>query len=291
MTDDFDIVPIGEVSPSAALAVINEAFGTEQTADWYRWKHSEGPWGPSIGAAAVDAHGVIGVRLLLPWRFTLGPSIFHAHRATEAATVPRAQGRGVFSALNRWMMETAESSDVIFSTPNMLSRGGYAKLGWSTLGTVRWQWLPVLPSVRPRESAGMHASLAPPLLPDRIGTTWDEEALSWRSDPRSRHRYTTVSSADGAVIHRTAGGRFGRFLVPLVSWGPSSHLRQAARSVRAASILLPVGPGTAYDSRRLGFTRGTSLLMGWTPSSSPLKEDVSSLERWRFYAADLEGVM
>jgi hypothetical protein len=280
----YDIVPLSDVAPNDVLHVINEAFGREETLDWFRWKHLDGPWGPSIGTVAVDAQGPIGVRLLLPWRFRRGEEVFNAHRATEAATIPRAQGRGVFSALNRWMMESVET-DLIFSTPNMNSRGGYAKLGWLRLAELAHRWelrLPPLPRRAPSPACA------------RIGTDWTQEAVEWRFDARVRHEYGQAGADGHRVVYRVLPFALGRAAAPLwasAGLGLDEQLSLAARSAQTLWTWRPVDSGGQRSRPRPGVTRGASLLMGWAPEMSPLQPLLRAPDRWRWLGADIEGVL
>lgn len=289
MTDSFDIVAIEELEPAHVVAVINEAFGRRESLDWYRWKHREGPWGPSIGVAAVDQGGAIGVRLLLPWRFQIGDDTLLAHRATEAATIPRARGRGVFSALNRWMMEQV-STALIFSTPNMQSRTGYLKLGWRVIANVPQRW--ELPSRAGKNALAVSTD-------ERLHTAWDARSLRWRSDPRCRHDYmvsTTDDSADAAAYYRLLTIHGVRVVAPLGLTGPPQHLPELWNEMldrtQARLLLRPATHLTPTNTSRLGWRRGKSLVIGWTPSDGVLTtRRPQALDSVPWSAADLEGVM
>jgi hypothetical protein len=143
----FEVEPLTDDYVDEAIAVVNAAFGFERDDDWFVWKHREGPWGPSSGVVARDGRGIAGVRVLLPWRFRGPAGTLDAYRAVDAATAPRAQGKGALGLLNRHVMERAADAGptVLFATPNAESRGGHAKLGWSWLTPVPHVWRPVRP--------------------------------------------------------------------------------------------------------------------------------------------------
>jgi GNAT superfamily N-acetyltransferase len=299
----FEVEPLTDDDVDEAIAVINAAFGFDRDDDWFVWKHRQGPWGPSSGLVARDGRGIAGVRVLLPWRFRGPAGPLDAYRAVEAATAPRAQGKGVFSLLNRHLMERATDAGptVLFSTPNAKSRGGYAKLGWSWLGPVPHVWRPVRPrrwraSLLEEEHAIDLYEGGP--RPNRITTDWSPAALAWRLDPRSGHRYEVI--ADG---ERRAGVAFRRLdnprvpaLLPLLSWGGQrqrgSLLAEAARRTRTAVLLDTGEPGGAPASTARGLTRGESLLAAWpTPLLAQGDWPVTDVGRWRVGFADLENVL
>lgn len=288
MTSSFSIVDIGELSTSQVLEVINTAFGRSESEDWYRWKHRDGPWGPSIGVAAIDGNGPIGVRLLLPWRLRLGESTFDCHRATEAATVPRAQGRGVFTALNRWMMEQVKS-DLIFSTPNVNSREGYLKLGWREIATVPHRWEL---ATRPRRAAGT----TPSTVPDGLRTDWDLPALQWRSDPRCGNIYGSISTNDAVLYYRTLRRRGLPIVVPMAFCGNHAQRtllwRDMLKRTRAALVLRPATQDAPGPQTRLAVQRGASLILGWTSGTGAISFDDPRVTRFaQWSSADIEGVI
>lgn len=287
MTPPFEIVDITELSTSQILRVISTAFGRNTTADWYRWKHSEGPWGPSVGVAAVDSSGPIGVRLLLPWRLRRGEATFTGHRATEAATVPRAQGRGVFTALNRWMMEELQS-DMIFSTPNLNSRGGYLKLGWREIARVPHRWEV---ASKPRRDAVM-----PSIPPDVLHTDWDQRALRWRSDPRSGHGYRAAKSDNAVLYYRVLTRWRMPVAAPMASLGDPAQLthlwREMLVQTRARLVLRPATQPAPDPQTRLAVRRGESRVLGWSLDTSPIaREDSRLADSAAWSAADIEGVI
>ena len=287
MISSFKIIDVAELSTQQVLSVINAAFGRNESAAWFDWKHREGPWGPSIGIAAVDQGGPIGVRLLLPWRFRLNGVPVVGHRATEAATIPRAQGRGVFTALNRWMMEEVQT-ELIFSTPNMQSRVGYIKLGWREIARVPHRWEL---AVRPQGSA-----LIPSILPDALRTDWDMRALKWRSDPRCGHVYQTVFSADAVLYYRTFRRAGMPVVAPMAALGDSAECaflwRRMLKQTRALFVLRPVTQAAPQPSTRFAIQRGESLILGWHAGTGILalaRRGVLDTVPWS--AADVEGVI
>jgi GNAT superfamily N-acetyltransferase len=121
------------------ISVCAAALGWDMSkpnADLFTWKHLENPFGRSRIWVAEDEGRIIGVRPLMRWRFVRDGQTFETVRAVDTATLPEAQGRGVFSRLTRTAVETltAEGMDFVFNTPNEKSRPGYLKLGWVEAG-------------------------------------------------------------------------------------------------------------------------------------------------------------
>ena len=307
MTD----IRIKDYSPDMAdevLGVINDAFGTPRSSAWFRWKHVDGPWGPSRGAVALDDQEIVGVRLLLPWRFRRGEDHILAYRAVEASTTPRARGRGVFTLLNRHVMECLADEPeptFIFSTPNSQSRDGYRKLGWTwlepvehayrmapkSLGRVDADW-----DADALSSFGVEASI---VHGHRLGTSWTPEAIRWRLDPRTGNDYRlcglTDSEGAGGIAYRTDSHQRVRVLVVIAAWGPPTARRMAlaeARRREGPSLVLDVSQTEHRLGGRLALRRGASLLATWTPESSiALRFGQEDVANWRVSFADLESVL
>jgi GNAT superfamily N-acetyltransferase len=109
-----------------------------RTNEFWRWKHVENPFGPSLGFYVRSSPGpdVIGLRILMRWAFADGS--VRAARAVDTATHPAHRRQGVFSTLTQTALGrlTAEGADLVFNTPNPVSLAGYRRLGWRTL--TRW---------------------------------------------------------------------------------------------------------------------------------------------------------
>lgn len=305
---DLQIVPIDDVPEDEVRQVIGDAFGRHIPSDWFRWKHLDGPWGPSIGAAVVDAAGVAGVRLLLPWLLQRGSERVLTYRAVEAATARRAQGQGAFSMLNRYLMQrTAESGkwSLLFSTPNMQSRDGYRKLGWRHLTPILHYYVPIFPALSASARIDEDPVLPPGWVMPRlqsdhaaITTAWDEASLRWRFDDRSGndYRWASLSEADGpnGLVYRVI--RVQRIPVLLVAcaWGELDSRRELLKRVarrRKAPVALMTA--SAKMLRPVQHQRGESLVTVWENEQGgdeppwPLWEDDS----WALAMADIESVI
>ena len=122
---------------SLMSAALGESSTLKRTADLWRWKHEESPFGESHRLVAVSESGeLIGLRAFLRWEFRDGSRSYRAVRAVDTSTHPNFQRMGIFSRLTRQAIEDvkAQSVDFIFNTPNDASRPGYLKMGWNVVG-------------------------------------------------------------------------------------------------------------------------------------------------------------
>lgn len=298
---ELDYVPLGVVEPAAVLAAMNEAFGRNRDLDWYRWKHLEGPWGPSRGWVALDAGEVVGTRLFVPWRLR-SPAGEHAcSRAMDGAVVPRARRRGIFSSLVRLETEVLAARPewhCVYSTSVPSSREAYRALGWTILPRVRASYLFVGPRRSDRGlvlDAGLDDVVLPRSTVHGLSTAWTASALRWRTDPRGGHAYQVALLEHGpdqaGLCFRTTRVRGVRLLVPLLSWGSQRArdrlLRQAAGAEHCA-VVLEVDRRSALAPLRAG----GSTVSVWTtdgqggPDASP-----TEARSWSWSGADLEGVL
>ncbi|MBM4363048.1 MAG: GNAT family N-acetyltransferase, partial [Deltaproteobacteria bacterium] len=131
----------GDADEAAIVELLRASLGEGQiprTAEFFRWKHREGPFGPSPCRVALAGERLVGVRLFLRWRFRDGDRVVEAVRAVDTATHPEFQGQGIFSKLTLGLVadETARGTGFVFNTPNEKSRPGYLKMGWESLGRI-----------------------------------------------------------------------------------------------------------------------------------------------------------
>lgn len=120
---------------------VGETVASRKTAEFWRWKHSESPFGASYSICAWDdsQNELAGLRTLMWWSFRAPDgSLRRAARAVDTATHPAHQRKGIFSRLTRAAIEDLreEGAAFIFNTPNHQSLPGYLKMGWSEV--TRW---------------------------------------------------------------------------------------------------------------------------------------------------------
>ncbi len=299
-----DVVAVEDVDPSRVRAVVQAAFGRPRAAASWAWKHHDGPWGPTTGAAAVERGRVIAVRLLLPWALRYDGRVVVVRRAVDAATVPEAHGRGLFSLLNQRLMDDLRSSagwTALFSTPNGNSRGVYRRLGWRWLPPIGHRYLVVVPLTRAARwaEAADPAELVPaPGPPHLVGTDWTAEAWRWRMDPRcgSTYRGARLPDADAGLVYRAGRRNRMPFLTVLHLWGRSAQraslLRWVARNERAPVALHALGP-VSVGLGGPGHRRGESLLAVWgsEPADHVPALPIYDPNRWWMPLVDLERVL
>lgn len=291
-----EIVPAEDLAAELVLDAINASFDRPpRTLAWYRWKHLEGPWGPSRGWAAVEDGVVQGVRLFLPWRATAAGRAVEVLRASDGAVRPARRRQGLFSRLVAAEMERLEGSAsdvVLYSTSVVASREAYRRLGWATFEVPHRVVLPRFS----RLAVGRHSLAAVPSRPVSalVATDWTAEALRWRTDARSGHSYEVLceggSEGDHGVIVRPVGTGLRRSLILCHWWGQARVVRRvvgaAALTSRSLSVLSATNlPGCVALGRR-----GSSTVSVWTPGSAGL-QTLSNPSAWEFSLADLEGVI
>jgi GNAT superfamily N-acetyltransferase len=133
------IRPYDQADEPAVLDLLTAALGGgpsgNRSPEFFRWKHLENPFGPSLLLVAETEGKVVGLRAFMRWRFVTGERSVRAARAVDTVTHPDHQGKGIFSKLTREAVELLRSdTDLIFNTPNGKSGPGYLKMGWRAVG-------------------------------------------------------------------------------------------------------------------------------------------------------------
>lgn len=109
-----------------------------RTGEFFRWKHQDNPFGPSLGLVAEDEQDrIVGVRLVMRWQLEVGALAVPSARMVDTATHPSVRGRGVFRDLTLRSLAALQADTVlVFNTPNSQSRPGYLGMGWHQVGVV-----------------------------------------------------------------------------------------------------------------------------------------------------------
>ena len=302
-TADFQIVPIEQVSCRDVVTVINQAFDLNFDEQWFRWKHHDNPFGPSLGWAAVGADGVLGIRLFMCWELRLGKQTLHAVRPVDTATAPQAQRSGVFRALTSHAVAAVMADaniDLIFNTPNANSRPGYARMGWTILPPLAHGVGLVLPgkTAALQQDEGVFAAFdAWQPVAGRLCTERSAAFMRWRYHERSGVVYGKASlrqaEMPNALIYRVVK-RSGIHLLVIneLVGSPAERsllVRSVARQEKAVALLAAMGTGAFELVRNFHIKRGHSVV-----AVRPVQTEVASatkLDSWALTLGDLEGVL
>lgn len=269
-TESITIRPLQDADLPAVLRLLERTLAGgptgERTAEFFRWKHRDNPFGASLALVAVDEDRIVGLRMLMRWRFTGPHGPVTAVRAVDTATHPDHQGRGIFTRLTLEALDRLRGEvDLVFNTPNDRSRPGYLKMGWEEVGTVPvavrplrpLRFLTRLPTVtgdapeaRPDcrlppvaevlDDPGLPALLA--ARPGRYGTPVTPDYLRWRygDAPGLDYRALTLRTEGtlrGVAIGRPRWrGRLAEFTLSevLVSPGDTDAALRLLRGLRHA---------------------------------------------------------
>ncbi len=123
-------------------ASLGETEILKRTEDMWSWKHEISPFGRShVLLAESEAHDgkIIGLRAFLRWEFERAGKTLRGVRAVDTSTHPDFRRMGLFKNLTLQAVADVreEGVDFVFNTPNDMSRPGYLKMGWQTIGTVQ----------------------------------------------------------------------------------------------------------------------------------------------------------
>lgn len=312
------------------LDVLQKAFGSwpldtngADPAQFFRWKHRESPFGPSILVVAEADAAVVGFCAWMPWPLIAGGEVQPALRGVDIAVHPSHRGRGLSTALIR-EAQTRFPDDLAlsFSTPNELSRPGILRTGRRHAGDLPSYIRPSRPlrgaihlvvrrSTRsgdlrleaPNAAKALADPAASPLVKqispprDRITTVKDLEYLRWRYGKIEDYRAVRVE-ADGAMaglaifrVRRNRSARVTRVCELLVAEDDRRLGGRLLRAVRAAAPTEFIS--CRFRSRRaaalFGFVpspRGTALLAN--PLRPDLSPDPTRHASWGLSLGDLE---
>lgn len=309
-------MPEGPIRPAlpedeaAILALMSASLGNGMPRDpaFWRWKHVLNPAGASLVRVIEDDEGLLGLRAMMRWTFTIGGQTVRAVRPVDTATHPRAQRRGLFTRLTTHLLDelAADGVSLVFNTPNEKSRPGYLKLGWRSVGELTvWVRPGGRFTLRGGSGRGPWRDLPePPRIDDpRAHTTRDAIYLRWRYGLAPTLGYGVAQDGANAVVFRTRDrqgrpeltvtelitgadpasiARCARILRRVVREGPESHaLAMAAPRTREAAVLALAGfvplPG-----------RGPHLVVREVPGGTPIPDGLLRPSGWRLQVGDLE---
>ena len=129
----IDIVPfVAENHLAGVLDLLATSLPSVAKEEVFRWKHLDGPFGPSPGYLAFLDGRMVGVRFFMPWEFMHNGLVVKGYRPVDTVTHPDARGMGVFKRLTLHGLDqlVEDGKPLIFNTPNGNSLPGYLKMGW-----------------------------------------------------------------------------------------------------------------------------------------------------------------
>lgn len=289
----FAIRPAADQDIDEIVAVCGAALGWTNPAfdrALFEWKHIDNAFGRSLLLLAVDETAPPGsqiraVRPFMRWRFVRpdGTTVSTA-RAVDTATLPQAQGKGLFRSLTLAGIDelTNEGCGFIFNTPNPLSLAGYLTMGWVEAGGVSLGFglssLKVAKRVAASRTAADKPSLPTPLLgqpvdealslldqrtaPTASGLRTDHtvDTLRWRySAGPIGYRFLRTGAASGIIVRLRKRGAIRELVVAQVLGlvdprETGRHIRNAMQAVEADVCVAPPGLPKMLSVRRLSPT-------------------------------------
>ena len=316
---DYRIRPFEPTDESQVLALFRASLqwdDDERFRSLFRWKHLDGPWGPSPAWVADRDGALIGFRAMLRWQFVVDGRPIDAVRAIDTATHPDHRGRGIFRSLTMHSVEqlTGDGLGFVFNTPNDQSRPGYLKMGWRQLGRVSVQVMPARPSsalrtLRARVPAefwsipsdvgrpaqtGLDAEGADRVGPSVAGvmtTNRTGSYLRWRYGLDALHyRLWTVQGTAAYVVFRIRRRGEARELV-VDEFGAAETLSPLERVSTLRDLLRATRCDHALMTRTVGTPRSgvplprTGPILTWRALTS---HDPPTLASWHLSMGDIE---
>ena len=295
----FELIEGREVSTAEILGVLSAGYGRPFEPGWFRWKHEDGPWGPSRAILARDAGGPLGVVFGLPWRFHVDGVPVDGMRLVDGATTPRAVRRGVFRRIVRELIDPTDGSPrpaIVIATATPEAQGAHVKNGATAVDPIASYYRPTAYSSATLVTGASVLDEAVHIpVPDAAATTrWDPPSLRWRTNSASGATYHMArlahGEADNGLIYRI-GPR--RTLILTARWGPDREratlLRAVALRRRAITVLSAAGAGTPEPIPRPGLRRGRSLLCVWDRTERAPRVNLDDRATWRLSGLELEG--
>jgi GNAT superfamily N-acetyltransferase len=258
--------------------------GQGDAAGFFRWKHLENPFGPSVLFVTEVEGAMVGFQALLRWQLRVDGRVVHAVRGADVAVRPEVRRRGVAGAMVAATNAGRPAvTQVGFSNPNGMSRPMLEKLGRREVGPFRFMGRPrqplrlLVPALRrdgerpavdaPPAAGVLTDDLGPSLaalgrVPGRLATNATLQFLRWRYG--ARPGYWAVRTDAGLAIFRLVrrGGMWVQVLSELLvaegdARGAGRLLRAALATTSAdyATCNPPPGSTAAGAALRHGFVR------------------------------------
>lgn len=283
--------------------------GDERDRAFFAWKHDDNPFGPSPAWVATVGGEIVGFRTFLRWELARTTERLRVVRAVDTATDPDQQGKGIFRHLTQRAVAelTSAGYDCVFNTPNVRSRPGYLKMGWTELGrpglsarprgplaalrmaqsrtgAEKWSEPTTVgqPAVDALRGSGLESLLATLPAPAGWGTPRSATYLRWRYGFEPLH-YRAFEVRGGLTVFRVR--RRGRSReVAVCEWLAPGPDRRALRQLVHAAGDYVVACNLGLSAGLLPLPRFGPVVT-WRPLARP---NVPALRDLAFHLGDLE---
>jgi GNAT superfamily N-acetyltransferase len=263
-TDIPSIVELLKLSLGESLMPKSEAF--------WRWKHMDNPFGKSPVLLAYDNEKLIGVRAFMRWEWTRGGETIKAVRAVDTATHPQYQGQGIFRKLTLQLVEQCQAEGVqfIFNSPNKISKPGYLKMGWETLGRMKLYVKPVLglKSIVEKDKGLVKEldAIDTKYIGTSLVTHITPAFLQWRYTQNPNISYQTLkvehNGTHDTIVYRLKAGRLGLEFRICEQFGEASgsiFQKQLVKVARASGARLITSARPLPGLLTIGLNRGPEI--------------------------------
>jgi GNAT superfamily N-acetyltransferase len=232
----------------------------------------DNPFGKSPVLLAYDNEKLIGVRAFMRWEWTRGGETIKAVRAVDTATHPQYQGQGIFRKLTLQLVEQCQAEGVqfIFNSPNKISKPGYLKMGWETLGRMKLYVKPVLglKSIVEKDKGLVKEldAIDTKYIGTSLVTHITPAFLQWRYTQNPNISYQTLkvehNGTPDTIVYRLKAGRLGLEFRICEQFGEASgsiFQKQLVKVARASGARLITSARPLPGLLTIGLNRGPEI--------------------------------
>ena len=158
--------------------------------DYYRWKY-HAPSGHALIAVGLEGGHMVSTLSMTPLEIRYKQNSVLAWRASDAATLPKARGKGYFLRCGQTLDEALKPNEIFYAFPNKNSIPMFLKLGWQEKGIVT-TWVNPLTFLRKRASPNINEIAGFGEDQDRLAERLTDQgkAMIFRSADYLNWRYT-----------------------------------------------------------------------------------------------------
>lgn len=208
--------------------------------DYYLWKYAP-PAGKAKIATVFEGDAMVAANAMIPLLIKRGNSLIKGWQSCDTATIPKARGKGYFSACLQALKEEIAANQIFFGFPNKNSQHGFIKIGWEEKALI-----PALVSVnivlKRWNSDAILEIRNFSELPDRFfqnltnTNDWviyrDSAYLNWRYRQHPVFAYDCFgfraqNRAQGFIVVRQAAIKGHKIALVMDLWGLNARIRNA----------------------------------------------------------------